>query len=512
MEKNFNTDNFEQMLREATDDFRMYPPKRVWHGIYNDLHPAKKWPSFAVLLLLVTSIMYIGVTNPDKGKQQVDVISSDESPEQKSSLADNKSFSGTAPQLTVTPTRNTGRGNVGNKVKVNINNQQNNLAVASVQKNQLVDGSLDNIDKPVLALVSGNFSIGNSPSVENVILRSEAMSSLSTQGDKLINASTKKDAFSTSISSIINGSTATSLNTIIPISGNELTIAKPKLSNPSNIGQAENASLVSGKDESGWMEDFALRNLKSGDKWKGRMSYQVYVTPSIGYRRMMKTTDYSLPQTNALVTNPNAPVTKEYSMNHASAINLEIGTTLIYNASKRLRLKAGVQINYTNYSINAHELNHPTFTSLMLTNSLTNAPVLSTRTTTLASTQGPASKYLNNHTYQVSLPLGADLKIAGKDKLKVYLGSTIQPTYVLGGQSYLISADMKNYVAEQDFMRKYNLNGAVEAFITYKTKSGVSLNAGPQFRYQFFSTYTKTYTYDERLYNLGVKFGMTKNF
>ncbi|MEO5985190.1 MAG: hypothetical protein ABIP80_06760, partial [Ferruginibacter sp.] len=61
--ENYNSDNFERLLKETTDQFRMYPSRRVWHSLYNDLHPGKKWPSVAVLLLLITSIMYIGVTN-----------------------------------------------------------------------------------------------------------------------------------------------------------------------------------------------------------------------------------------------------------------------------------------------------------------------------------------------------------------------------------------------------------------------------------------------------------------
>ena len=39
MEKEFYTDEFEQLLKEKADQFRMYPSKRVWHSIYNNLHP-----------------------------------------------------------------------------------------------------------------------------------------------------------------------------------------------------------------------------------------------------------------------------------------------------------------------------------------------------------------------------------------------------------------------------------------------------------------------------------------
>src|SRR5215212_9793352 len=63
MENNFYNDNFEQMLKDATENFRMYPSRRVWHSIYNDLHPGRRWPSLAVCLLLISSVLYMGVSN-----------------------------------------------------------------------------------------------------------------------------------------------------------------------------------------------------------------------------------------------------------------------------------------------------------------------------------------------------------------------------------------------------------------------------------------------------------------
>src|SRR5215212_4300980 len=63
MENNFYNDNFEQMLKDATEDFRMYPSRRVWHSIYNDLHPGRRWPSLAVCLVLISSVLYMGVSN-----------------------------------------------------------------------------------------------------------------------------------------------------------------------------------------------------------------------------------------------------------------------------------------------------------------------------------------------------------------------------------------------------------------------------------------------------------------
>ena len=63
MERRIYTDNFEQLLKEKSDEFRMYPSKRVWHSIYNDLHPGRRWPSIAMSMLLIIALLLIGYLN-----------------------------------------------------------------------------------------------------------------------------------------------------------------------------------------------------------------------------------------------------------------------------------------------------------------------------------------------------------------------------------------------------------------------------------------------------------------
>src|SRR3954470_15716584 len=73
MEKKIYTDNFEQLLKEKSDQFRMYPSKRVWHSIYNDLHPGRKWPSIAMSMLLVISLLLIGSLNTNDNSVKISV-------------------------------------------------------------------------------------------------------------------------------------------------------------------------------------------------------------------------------------------------------------------------------------------------------------------------------------------------------------------------------------------------------------------------------------------------------
>src|SRR5580765_8551637 len=63
MERRFFMTDFEQSLQEHADNFQMAPSKKVWHGIYNDLHPGKRWPSVTMSLLLIFTLVVIGHLN-----------------------------------------------------------------------------------------------------------------------------------------------------------------------------------------------------------------------------------------------------------------------------------------------------------------------------------------------------------------------------------------------------------------------------------------------------------------
>ena len=71
---------------------------------------------------------------------------------------------------------------------------------------------------------------------------------------------------------------------------------------------------------------------------------------------------------------------------------------------------------------------------------------------------------------------------------------------------------MKNYINDPSFYRRWNLNSSIETFLSYKLNNGAILNAGPQFRYQLLSTYDSRYIYNEKLYNIGIKLGISRNF
>src|ERR1700753_518611 len=58
-ESNFySDDDFEQLIRGKTEQYKMYPSEKVWRGVHNSLHTKRKW-FIGSMALLVTGILFL---------------------------------------------------------------------------------------------------------------------------------------------------------------------------------------------------------------------------------------------------------------------------------------------------------------------------------------------------------------------------------------------------------------------------------------------------------------------
>src|SRR5882757_2160348 len=57
-ESNFYSDEFEQLIREKTEQYKMYPSERVWKGVHNSLHTKRRW-FIGSMAFLVTGILFL---------------------------------------------------------------------------------------------------------------------------------------------------------------------------------------------------------------------------------------------------------------------------------------------------------------------------------------------------------------------------------------------------------------------------------------------------------------------
>ncbi len=550
MERKFYTDNFEQLLKDKADEFRMYPSKRVWHSIYNDLHPGRKWPSVAVSLALMIVLLVVGYWNNKSADTSFAGLSS----QKNTALLNNRPatsgifqfpFYGAVPgdQTTVQQpgltSNNTGVFPSSSLALLTNPGSRNSLLQPGLKNNGTPAGNpvaFENIAIANIGLNIPDRSIvpGTVPS-ENRLNTADAAVKINSLKDDAVatafikatmNSKNKETGYTINTDAVklynktelVNGNNNAATITAEKEGENTTTAALSDENEKSVVDNKKETekpvstvakNTISTEDKA-WIEDYAFHNKSKRKKWQDRTSLELYITPGVGYRQLSNDPKYNMPSSTPSFTT-GAGIDANKAVNQKPGLGLEAGFVLNYAIAKNLRIKAGVQANYTSYRINADETNHPVLTTLMLIDPNSGYPYMHSASSTLVNGGGAQPVKIHNKTYQVSIPLGFALKLSGNNKLEWYAGATIQPTFVMGGKAYLISADRRNYVADASLLRKWNLNTAFETYINYKF-DGFTLQAGPQFRYQLLSTYYKKYTVNENLYNIGIKLGILKNF
>jgi len=485
MEKNFYNDDFENFLKESTENFRMYPSRKVWHSIYNDLHPSRKWPSLAVCLVLITAILFVGVSNNN------DINHASQKALKGSILAaGNASLDAEKRRIPQSPVL------AYNQAGIN-------------QFTSIIAGAPNNVPAPVTNLLTQN--------IESLYVPFEETEELNTTSERARIASESMNLNITSSSpenDILQSNNSDEIKSIAaaPVKPGDQASASVERVQLLKKDISSLKSIGSFQSDLAWIDDHAFYNKPFVKLKKNRLAIQYYVTPSVGFRKLEQTNEIDL-NSSSLIATRVAPQEIEDKVTQKAALNLEAGAMILYSINKRLRVKTGLQMNYTNYIITAYDLDHPVQTAILLNDPETGYPEVQFRSTTLGNNAGTeVAKKLNNNTVQFSVPVGADYKIAGNQRLKWYVGATVQPTLVSSGHTYVLSTDAKHYIEEPSLLRKWNMNGSFETFLSYKTASGIDINVGPQVRYQFFSSYNKQYSISEKLYNMGIRLGMTKSF
>jgi len=484
MEDNNYNDEFELFLKESADEFRMVPSRKVWYSLYNNLHPDRKWPSMAVCLLILTAVLYLGIANNNSLSSAA-----------KKASAENLSY-------LLNEKNNDSKITFSAKDYLDLKNKTNqkfsikDSHTASIETYQRQNPI--NPKTKILLDLKGENSFLNTAEKSVTFKTSTPVNIYDDVNTYAINNNNQKKA-DVAKSLVIkeerekvfaeNKTSDTVLNTEI--------ITSQSIENETLL---EKIDLLN--TEKSWKEDYAFRYKPAINKFKQNSTLSYFITPSFGYRSFSKTTESNTTGTSFISSRTNHGQTNLFDN---AALNLEAGAILQYSTSEKLRFKAGLQANYTNYISNVTALGHPTQTSITLNNIDNNV-----RSSNFSTKAG--NHKINKNTMQIALPLGADFKIAGNGKLNWYAGGTIQPTYVIGGNAFVLSSDEKYYISENALLRKMNLNTAIETFISFKSTNGVLLNVGPQFRYQLFSTYKNQYGYTEKIYNVGIKIGVTTTF
>jgi hypothetical protein len=226
---------------------------------------------------------------------------------------------------------------------------------------------------------------------------------------------------------------------------------------------------------------------------------QFYIASSASYRVLYN--DNKLTFGNILQQDP------EKVARHSPSVGMEFGAAILLPISKNINFRTGIQLNYTRYNVEVFRSNPQVATVIMNNN---NGVIQ--RVTSLNSQNSTGlfkSDEVANETYQLSIPIGLEFRLAGKRKLQWNLATNVQPTYLLSASGYLLTSNFEKYIKAPDLLSNLNLNSSLETFLRWNVRD-LQLQAGPQLRYQIFSNSQEGYPIKEHLVDYGFRIGIVK--
>jgi hypothetical protein len=484
MERGFYNEDIEELLKDKADQYKLYPSDKVWKGIHRSLHPNRKWYWFSLILFLggVGYYTFIEFITPSTSSK---AISENNPTSNISKSTDATTGSNNNKPAVIVPFGNP-------KQAANATNgstPKQREFVLNPDNNETNTGVVINIDQPATATttigIPENHSLvfNNETPVYDLNAKPvkkfwQAEHTAGGVAEPAFNNQTHQVPAQTSLTS-------------------STSIDESKLGENTHNAEEDNKRL-------GWLANNAVYEL-SVPKQK-RLGWQLTFTPTMNYRTW-RGSNYP----SDVKTLPLAPIIEgdpEKFVNHKPALGFEVGSNILYTLNKTFTLKAGLLFNYTRYDIQAYSSSSSEPATIALNSSVGIATGELTTYTRYRNFGGDAAEDLHNQYFQLSAPLGLEINLLGNDKIHVGIGGTVQPTYLLNRNSYLLTADYK-YATEPSLVRKWNVNTSAEAFISYKT-GDLKWQVGPQLRYQLFSSYIKKYPIRENLFDYGIKIGVTK--
>lgn len=456
MDRNFYDNDFEEFLKQKSDQYKMYPSDRVWDNVYSSLHGRKKWWALAFTLFFIGAGLLAGRQIMLSDYHRIATQLNKES----------SRLPATTPFIKNTASANSPFGN---------------QLVQKGHPHQIA--ATVNASKLLTAASIANSSTGQSSFTANPF--TDAASSF--ESGKVITNNPVAGEIKTGL---VNSEASVQT---IPASIKDM--AAQKESNK-KLKEYKPTTAVIGAVKDAYDRTNGLK--------PSRWLLQVYASPTVSYRRLSNYDD----QQNV----NHVPVSTSYAadvnryVNHRPAPGFELGTNIQYKLSDNLSVFAGAQLNYSRYYINAFK-----YSREKASIELEKAFVRDTLSgyTDIRNFSGYAPEQLQNKYLQLSVPVGIEIKLLGHKKLRFSVAGSVQPTFLLTSTSYLLSSDYKNYIQSPDLARTFNVHTNFEAFISYQA-AGLKWQIGPQFRSQLLSSYSNQYRVREYLTEYGLKIGVSK--
>lgn len=540
MEKRFDMTNFEQSLKDHADQFSIVPSKRVWNGIYNNLHPGSKWPSFAMALVFLFTLVGVGHWNnsPKNGGEKHVVASSETqvagggtqvSSSEKEVAGKMKQVASSEKEVAISE-----KEVAGNKKQV----ASANLITGNFEKGKYFINKQRSANGIQLTKEAPVFSIS-----KNILLSTPVSSDLNrlntkenSESNRKLNGAiednsvlspTEKNGDITNDKSIatdyqepllIHGNTEINEEKVIARMNETVTKITPINSigheiisiNSNSVDEDNNEASYEMESLSGRIIDVEMMAQKQPlvikRKKNEKITWTYFVTPTITTVYFTGKPLYALPTSNlpSIIVRPGQ---MGDNMVYNAKIGFETGVEMAYKFADNWQLTTGSNLSYSGYRIIADPV-HPAFAHLLLKNRAGNI-YSKDYITHFGNSQGQAQTSLNNFSLQASIPIGLQYTVWGNKNLQINIASTIAPSFIINSNAYVLSSDGKNYINDPDLMRKINLTGDFGSFVTFSSKQ-IKWHIGPSIRYQILSTYQNIYTVKEHLLDYGIRIGISK--
>ena len=510
MERRFDMSDFEQSLKDHADQFKMTPSKRVWNGIYNNLHPGSKWPSITVAVVFIIGLVTIGSLNNStiKSDRSVNTKTNPTTNSPKSEI-ETRDGQASAPQtnnriyseiIDLQKNNNRGRKDI---IEGQTNNSSGKIASSSLSivvsnlkgksnsesnvQSNLTSNSFSLTGNEVM-LADINASVANTVTVNEqktevaliqkpVILRPDLQATFRQQQEEL-----SKDLFIPVTYKIFSipwyGSLADRIlfvDRIEPVLNHQIDILSETLTIP-----------------------------KIHKKKNNKIEWTFYVNPIISTVSFNKKTIQPSANTSPIVVLANQP---SFKIIHNPRFGIETGAEMSLQIAKKLQFITGLNLSYSGFN-NVSNLVHPTFATLNL-NDNNGETYAKNYITHYGNGQSQDHINLVNYSIEASIPLGIQYNIWARQKIRIDLSSLLEPSVVIRDDAYLISSDGRYYVNDPMLVRRTNVDGHLGSYITFIGKK-IKWHLGPDFRYQLLSTYTNIYPTKEHLIDYGIRIGISK--
>jgi hypothetical protein len=445
-------EEFEKQLKEKADQFKMYPSDKVWNEVYSSLHTRRR-RFVAGMTVLIGGILILA------GSQLI------------------------------FPTKNS----VSKIITAKNNKAAKPAASASLQgltTNSFALNAMDNSEDQHNADGALNSGLPFD-------LRSGLSSIQESRTDEMTESLPEKIQINNHVKPIQPSDLKVSVNAATPLIISELNKNESStFANP--IVNSVSADLVPEKSVT------QLTHIHND-----KLSWELYIAPTLNTHYL-----YGLNYQTMAQSVQSAPIMVVHVANvngfvdNTPVMGYDVGGNILYRISKNISLKAGLDFSFNRYYIKAYNSN-PTQASVTL-NSYQGyiADSLNNSNSGVSTDKNP--QHYQNRYYQLSLPVGVEMNVAGNGKLQLHVGATLQPSYLLNTDAYVLSNDYNSYEKDPQAFRRWNLIAGTEVYLSYAVGK-IRWEIGPQVRYQIFSTYKNSYPLQENMLNYGIRIGISKS-